>query len=220
MTRTERNQGRLSAVGVHLNLVHCGFDSCIRQHIMNESCPKVADSNVLHQTRIHTFLHSLPRLADGHRHVNLGPSVSREVHVLQPIGVIRRIKSTAVGIVGGVHKGNGPVHEPQVQVLQVEVLERLLQMRADVFLVMVRVVQFACDEEVFTLDFSLGKDLGERITDLVFVEVVGRTVNVCVASGNGSLDSTTHDAAFGLPGAKANRGHFLSGNNLDGLRHV
>lgn len=92
------------------------------------------------------------------------------------------------------------MNDEVVDVVHLEVLERLHEVWFDVLLAVVAVPQLALDEQILALDDAVGDALGDGGANLVLVVVVVGGVDVAVAGLDGSDDSFCRLArAWGLP---------------------
>ena len=104
-------------------------------------------------------------------------------------------------------EAHGPVDEVEVQVIQLQVAERLLAGSFHQVLVVIRAPQLADDEEVLTFyNLLLQLGMGGQ-THLILILVRVGTVNVTVPKVSHHLHSLCHFAWRGLPGAQPQDGH-------------
>ena len=102
----------LRQVGVVLDLVGGGDNSCLAQQLLQVGNAEVRNANRLHLATLLHRLHPLPRI-----HIRpLSVEIARAVLVLGEEWVV------AIGV-----HGDGPVHEPEINIIQSEVLQRLVK---------------------------------------------------------------------------------------------
>ena len=87
--------------------------------------------------------------------------------------------------------GDGPVDEEEVDVVNLELVERVLQAPLDVLGLVQVVPDLGADEDVLALDVLVVlEELGKRLADLILVLVEPRAVKVTVADLKGLLDGS------------------------------
>lgn len=182
--------------GVNLDLVNGGLDLSKGHQLLEAVDGPVGDTNGTGLAASINLLHGAP----------CGLGVLSEVLLDDVLAI-----STDLGLVVLVLlSGDGPVDEEEVNVVKAEVLERVLERPLDL-LGLVEVVPDLCaDEDVLTLDtVVLGEEITHGLTNLTLVQVEPSTVEVSVASLEGSDDSLVGLALGALvgKGAKAHTGH-------------
>ena len=116
-------------------------------------------------------------------------------------------------------EAHGPVDEVEVQVIQLQVAERLLAGFFHQILVVLCASQLANNEEVLKFHSLLLQLRGEGQTHLILILLHVGTVNVTVPRVNRHLHSLCHFAWRGLPGAQPQDGHLGAGVEHDVVGH-
>jgi hypothetical protein len=173
LAAAELDEPRLRQIRVRLDLVHDRLDFGYFQHALDLHRVEVADADGLDQAVIHQLLHGTPR-------VNV-VDIREDPLVL----VVLREQVLAIAEVGIAH---GPVDEVQVEVVDLEELQRFLDGTADVFWVVKDVPQLRRDEQILALDDALGYFCCDCVADLVLVSVNKGAVDVTIAGVDGVLD--------------------------------
>ena len=150
---------------------------------------KVGDSNNFHQPFVHRLFHGRPGI---HEIFLTGNHVDV---LIQREKVFPRLEA------------HGPVDEVEVQVIQLQVAERLLAGSFHRVLVVICAPQLADDEEVLIFHNLLLQLHVEGQTHLILILVHVGTVNVTVPRVNRHLHSLCHFTWRGLPGAQPQDGH-------------
>ena len=162
---------------------------------------EVGDSNSFHQPFIHQLFHGRPGI---HEIFLTGNHVAI---LTQQEEVFPRLEA------------HGPVDEVEVQVVQLQVAERLLAGTFHQVLVVIRVPQLADDEEALMLHHLLLQLCLEGQTHLILVLVHVGTVNVTVPKVNRHIHSLHHFAWRELPGAQPQDGHLGASVEHDVVGH-
>lgn len=149
---------------------------------------KVAHTNVLDLAGINQLLH-------------LAPGIDKIPVVVDLLGVLPV-------------KTGGPVHEVEVDVGGIEVLERGVNGLGDVLVPVV--VQLGGEPDLLT-----GNARGlDALADFLLVAIGIRGVDVSVAGTQSSLDGLLDLTGLGLPGAETDSGHLGARVELVGLATV
>lgn len=101
----------------------------------------------------------------------------------------------------------GPVDHEGVEVIELEVLESLVQVRPNVLLSVVRIPQLGLHEELAACHLAGREELRERRPDLGLVIIIVRRVDVSIASADRRLDRRRRDARRRLPGPESDLWH-------------
>lgn len=192
----ELDQLLVGQEGMDLDLVDGGLDLCEGQELLQTVDGPVGDTNGTGLAASINLLHGAP----------CGLGVLSELLLDDVLAI-----GTDLGLVVLVLlSSNGPVDEEEVNVVEAEVLERVLERPLDLLRLVEVVPDLCADEEVLTLDtVVLGEEITHGLTNLALVEVEPGAVEVSVASlesGGDSLVGLTLGALVGK-GAKAHTGH-------------
>mmetsp|Transcript_59837 Transcript_59837/g.126694 ORF Transcript_59837/g.126694 Transcript_59837/m.126694 type:complete len:297 (-) Transcript_59837:174-1064(-) len=171
------------AVGwVYLKLIHCRRDFGIIESIRDLQARPVGHPDGLCFSTLRQGLHVAPQSVAG----NLG-------QLFLPRG--------------GVHT-NCRVHEVEVQILQLEILQGFAAGCID--LMPICGPELAHNEELFPLNLATRKNFCERLADLNFVTIDGSTIQAPVTSVNGCFQSLGAMFAGDLPKPEGNCRHGTS----------
>jgi len=190
------DQVLLLQVWVALVLQGRDRDFCNGMDFANLLLGKVGQANRLAEATLDKLLHGLPRL-DVVR-LRVGAEVAVVVDWEHWVGL--PWASVCASEPGGAKlarrwHGHWPVDDEVVNVVHLQVGERLLEVCFDVLRPVVGVPQLALDEELFTSADAFGDALRDALTDFVLVVVVVGGVNVSVSGLDGG-----DDGVLGLAG--------------------
>lgn len=156
----EAHELRLLEVGVQLDLESGGGDLGISEQVVDGLGLEVGDTDALGQAGADEVLHGLPRLADG----GLAPA-DLLFAVDEPAG---RVAHLGVDVL----ERDGEVHDVEVKVVDLPVLQRASAGGLDVFPRVERLPDLGDDEELLALHETILDGTGNSVTAFLFVAVV------------------------------------------------
>ena len=166
-------------------------------HLSRLSSIEIREAYVLDETVVDELLHFAPRV-----------HVVRRVVAHCTVFVARKERFAAF-------EAGRPVNEIQIDIVQLESIQRLLKRRANVVRMMTRVPQLRRNENVFSFDRRADFRL-ERLADFSFVSVDVGAVDVTIADVDCVLDGSFHFARLALPRAETDERYFDSRVEFDG----
>ena len=166
----ELEQFGLLQVRVHLHFVDGGLDARVGEQQFELGDGHVAGADVAHQAEVHQFLHLPPRLHEVL--VDVGAGVGTARTDVAP----RRMEI-----------GERPVDQVHVQVVELQVGERLAEGRDDVGFGVLVVPELAGDPQLLARD-AARDDLLQNEANSIFVAIDAGAIEVAVAHGGGALD--------------------------------
>ena len=155
---------------VHLHFIDGGLDARVAEQQFELGDGHVAGADVAHQSEVDELLHLAPRL-----HV-----------IFVDVGLGVRAAGTDVAA-RRMEVGEGPVDQVHVQVVELQVGQRLAEGRDDVAFGMLVVPELAGDPKLFARD-AAGNNLAQGDSDAVFVAIDAGAIEVTVAHGGGAFD--------------------------------
>ena len=194
----EAHQRRLLQIRVQLHLVHGRPVAGGFQQRGELAHAEVGHADLAGQIIVHQRFHGAPGV--GHRHV-LG---------VQDIGAGFR-KTDARG------QRHRPVHQVEIQVVELQVVEGFFQGRLHVFRGVGAVPQLRGDPQVLAADGAGGERFRQGLAHFRLVAVNAGAVDVPVTLLQGFLDRAVHVAGVGLPGAQAEHRHGVAVFECQGL---
>ena len=170
MAAHEVEQLGLLQVRVHLHFVDGGLDARVGQQQLKLGDGHVAGPDVAHQSQIHKLFHLPPRL-----HV-VGVDVGAGIGTARADVASRRVEI-----------GERPVHQVHVQVVELQVGQRLAAGRDDVRLGVLVVPKLAGDPKLLARD-AARHDLTQGEADAVFIAIDPGAIEVAIAHLGGAFD--------------------------------
>lgn len=167
---------------VVLDLVSSRNDGRARQQLLEVWNAEVGNTNGLCLAGCRDLFQLLPRL-------NVGPL---RIQITRAIGVLRNIGVIAVGV-----HWNRPVHQVQIDVFQIEVLQAGIQSLRNARVP--RAPKLCGNEDIRALETGRGEAVLDTLADLVLVAVDVGGVNVSVTGLDGMGYTGSGFARSSLP---------------------
>ncbi len=190
----------LCEIRVALDLEHRRSDPRIAHQIMNQAGRVVAHADPLHEASIDQRFHRRPCLMQRHAcfvHARLG-----SVRVEQPF---RRISL----LYRHEFQRDGEVDQIEIELLQLQVFERLAARQFDMFGRVERVPEFRGDPQLLARHQPFADRARQPFAGLHFVGVVGGAVEMAIARAHSLNDTISGVRLRDFPEAEADRGHCL-----------
>ena len=191
----------LLQIRMQFDLVHGRFQPCLADQVLQLFHAEVGDADLSGQVVIHQCFHGGPGRCHG--------QIIQRHHVIAGLG-----KGHAL------LQGHRPMHQVQVQIIQLQVVQGGFQGRLHILRGMVAVPQLGGDPQVLALYGAGGEHLLQRLADFILVAVNMGTVDVPVTHLDGGLHGLVDLAGPGFPGTQSQLRHGIAVGKCQCFHHL